>query len=669
LRFLPASPRAAISGTSDHLLLLTNGRGGMARLAGDFGAIRSKYDCVLGANLDAERPVDRHVLVKRVRAWLQTDHFSYPIDGACLTACHAGPPARWHFHVPGGNGRTVAIEVEAAMPHGSNATAIRFRRRGGSGPLPGRCRLIVRVDLEDRSFHAETSANQASDHHFSSHLHAAGDHFTFTPAADRRLSVSLSGSHFHNEAEWCHDIPHPVEGSRGQRDRGDAWSPGWFSADISDGEERLLLCNAEHEAIDPAAITAALTSHTSSDDWGARLDRAADAYVVRRDGGSSVIAGYPWFLDWGRDTLICARGLLAAGRDAEVLEILRVFGAFEDGGTLPNCIHGADASNRETSDAALWYAVVVEELAQCRGPTVYDEQVSPGGRSLGQVLHDLACGHLAGTSTGVRVDHDSGLVWSPSHFTWMDTNHPAGTPRCGYPIEIQVLWWRLLRQLANRQADPAVNAPSWADLADRVRNAIDHHYWCDERGWWADQLVADSGESAAAATVDRSLRSNCLHVPALGLDTGPRAQRCVQAAIRHLIVPGAIRSLAPLPVDVPLLVPGPDGQPLIDPHQPYQGHYQGDEDTQRKPAYHNGTAWTWPYPVFCEALLNSWAGDPRARAAARSYLLAMQDLADAGCLEQIPEIIDGDAPHTQRGCDAQAWGVTEALRVWRLVDD
>ena len=161
-----------------------------------------------------------------------------------------------------------------------------------------------------------------------------------------------------------------------------------------------------------------------------------------------------------------------------------------------------------------------------------------------------------------------------------------------------------------------------------------------------------------------ALRSNCLFAVSLGLVTGERAQRCVAAAAKYLVSPGALRSLAPLPVAVPLAIYR-DGHLLHHPGEPYWPRYEGDEDTRRKPAYHNGTAWTWTFPTFCEALVRAWDFSPAAVAAAKRYLGSADALLHAGCLGQLPEILDGDAPHTPRGCDAQAWGVTEALRVWK----
>jgi len=417
---------------------------------------------------------------------------------------------------------------------------------------------------------------------------------------------------------------------------------------------------------------------------------AAKAFVVRRGEGKTVIAGYPWFLDWGRDTLICARGLLAAGMVEEVKQIILTFARFEEKGTLPNTIQGEDARNRDTSDAPLWFGMVCGELADIgQASSLSSEAHSPGlslnssatgdmpgpfystivdrrGRTIADVLSSIAGHYRDGTPNGIRMDEESALIWSPSHFTWMDTNFPAGTPREGYPVEIQVLWIRLLRQL--QRVGARGERQTWAALADRAEASLKKYFWLEDSGHVADLLIAGRGKRAATATVDTALRSNCLLAVSLGLVTGARAQRCVDAALRYLVVPGALRSLAPLPVSPPLPIHGNGGQLLNNPTEPYQGRYEGDEDTRRKAAYHNGTAWTWTFPVFCEALARAWDYSPHAIAAAKAYLGSMERLMNDVCLGQIPEILDGDAPHQSRGCDAQAWGVTEALRVWKLLD-
>jgi predicted glycogen debranching enzyme len=397
-----------------------------------------------------------------------------------------------------------------------------------------------------------------------------------------------------------------------------------------------------------------------------RLAGAARAFVVRRDDAQTVIAGYPWFLDWGRDTLICARGLLAAGMRDTVVQLLRVFGRFEQHGTLPNTIHGEDASNRDTSDAPLWYGVVCEELADENPGLLRDLRVAPDGRTIAEVLHSIAVGYVRGTPNGIRLDPASALVWSPSHFTWMDTNHPAGTPREGYPVEIQALWIRLLRQL-ERLGLPTVAGP-WDQLARQAQASLEDLFWLKEPGYLADVLLAPPGHAAASATPEQALRSNSLLPIALGVVAGKPARHTVEAARQHLLVPGALRSLAPLPVFPPLPIHGHDGRLLNDPRYPYQGHYVGDEDTRRKPAYHNGTAWVWTLPAFCEALVRAWDFEPAAVQAARAYLGSVAALLAEGCLGHLPEILDGNAPHTQRGCDAQAWSVTETLRVWQWLE-
>ncbi len=674
IRFLAPEPSASRpKPQASDLVLLTNGRGGMARLCADFGRVNSKYDCALGANLNATVPVDRHVFVKRLRAWVNADGFLSPLDFKNLISFHAGAPAVWQFVASAGDGRTVEIELRAEMVEDENTTVFHFSRpteklaSGKQLPVAADVRLTVRVDIEDRNFHSETKRNSGADFHFASNTHALPPRasrlapqtgFAFTPASDRQLRVFADAGKFHPQPEWCENIPHPIEQTRGQTGSGDAYSPGWFDLPLAKGASATLTLTAEPEKLKTGKRKT--KSGKAANDFASQLERAAKQFVVRRDDFKTVIAGYPWFLDWGRDSLICARGLLAAGLVNEVKQILLTFAKFEKDGTLPNTIHGNDVSNRDTSDAPLWFAVVCEDLADKK---FFDKRVD-ANRTVRDVLASIAENYARGTPNGIRMDADSALICSPSHFTWMDTNYPAGTPREGYPVEIQALWIRLLRLLGKISAKP--EQKKWRDLADHATASFEKLFWVEEKGWFADVLLGGTRVIARDAVRDDALRSNYLFAVSLGLVAGERARRCVEAAEKYLVVPGALRSLAPLPVSVPLAIYR-DGHLLNHPSEPYWPRYEGDEDTRRKPAYHNGTAWIWTFPTFCEALAAAWNFSPAAVAAAKSYLGSAEKLLNEGCVGQLPEILDGDAPHAQRGCDAQAWGATEALRVWKIL--
>ena len=667
LRLLSAAPSFEAKGR-EGLLLLTNGRGAMARLQADLGAIASKYDCLLAANLHPDCPSDRHVLAKRLRAWVNADGFLTALDGESLLDVEPGPPARWRFLAHAGDGRTVELRLEAAFAEGRNALRLRLSRPGGPPPKgaalpPDRAvGITLRLDLEDRSFHGETRACPEADAFFRQATVALDDApgFRFRAAPDRALEARASSGRFHPEPEWSLGVPHPVEASRGQADRGDAWSPGWFELPLPEGGCVELLLEAEPAGAAPFEAPPLPNGGLDAEDrFGRRLQAAARDFLARRGEGLTVIAGYPWFLDWGRDTHIACRGLLAGGWHAEVRRILLTFARFERDGTLPNMLGPEDTANRESSDAPLWFGLACEEASAALGPELYEADA--GGRPLREVLASIARHHLRGTGSSVRVDPASGLVWSPAHFTWMDTNHPAGSPREGYPVELQALWIRLLRQV--EALGEACPREGWAAWAARAEASLDR-FWNEAGGFFHDHLAAGPGQSAAQAQADGALRPNQLLLASLGLVGDARARRMVAAATTHLLIPGALRSLAPLPVALPLPIRAADGRPLNDPLHPYWGRYEGDEDTRRKPTYHNGTAWVWPLGVYAEALAAAWNFEPAAVAAARALLGSADRLLEEGCRGHLPEILDGDAPHAQRGCDAQAWSATELLRVW-----
>ena len=237
----------------------------------------------------------------------------------------------------------------------------------------------------------------------------------------------------------------------------------------------------------------------------------------------------------------------------------------------------------------------------------------------------------------------------------MDTNHPPGSPRQGYPVEIQALWFAAL-DFAARVDD------KYKNMAETASRSVAHYFYRPDLKFLADCLHCNRDDAAKNARPDDALRPNQLFAVTLGAVRDMAVCRDVVQACQELLVPGAIRSLADRPVQTPLVIED-RGAALNDPYHPYFGVYAGDEDTRRKPAYHNGTAWTWVFPSFCEA----WAMvfGPDAKETALAWLMSSHRLLRQGVHGHLPEIMDGDFPHTNRGCDAQAWSVSEFFRVYK----
>ncbi len=669
------------------IVLLTNNSGAMARICVDIGNVTSKYDCVLGANLHPEYPVDRHIFIKRIRLWVNADGFLSPLNYENLVGFTPGNPVKWRFIANAGDGRAVEVCLSAWMIKEKNAVVFRLQRPahrpsiGKELPDDREVRLTVRFDIEDRNFHTETKRCEAAEYHFNSNCrifeyivnNKKYTGFEFTPAKDRQLRVLSNCGIYHPSPEWSMNIPHPVEATRGMIASGDAYSPGWFEIPLPKEQEVYLIATAETPS--PYFEESWLSPPREkplSEKLQDRLETAINAFIARRGSGKTIIAGYPWFLDWGRDTLICARGLLSAGMIDTVRQIIVTFAKFEERGTLPNAIFGENTHNRDTSDAPLWFALICEEFAkaeagekhQNRAP-IYQIKID-NSRKVVDALLSIARHYIYGTPNGIKMDEESALVFSPSHFTWMDTNYPACTPREGYPVEIQALWIRLLKHLHAIGAEPITE--KWESLIYRAVKSFNEYFWLEKEGWYCDVLSCPVGTPARDAIKDRVLRSNCLLPICLDIDNGVRARKCVESVRKYLLIPGALRSLAPLKADPPLLIRAQDGRVLNNPHYPYWGRYEGDEDTRRKPAYHNGTGWTYTFPHFCEALVKAYNFDSNAVKAALSYIHIAKLLMDEGCLGHLPELLDGDAPHTQRGCDAQAWSATEFYRVIKFLN-
>jgi len=662
------------------LMLGTNGKGGMLRARVQWGELKSRYDALLAANLDPKIPEDRWIMFTRCRAWLVYQGYSQALDASCVHSFSMNREGQgiWHFRVPMGQGEHVRIVIGLEMIPHENAVRMVWHRQPVSeanGNLPDRAavRLILRPDLEDRRFHDVTKAYTGPEERFPRSVVADDHGLRFAPDPARVLSIRISSGRFVSEPEWTYMVHREMDAERGQDPDSDLFSPGYFTASLKGGESMTLLAqingpsdknpegkNGLLEAVKKNGDPGSLSPDASEGERGfsQTLGRALDHFVVRRGSLKSIIAGYPWFLDWGRDALIVVRALIASGLLDEARAVLKQFGRFELGGTLPNMIHGDHAGNRDTSDAPLWYVVCCAELVQSEGHDAFLDEPC-GAKTIRETVFSIGRAYVHGIANGIRMDPGSGLIFSPPHFSWMDTQFPAGTPREGYPIEIQALWCSALGFLGRIDEDST--GGRWRDLAERVRSSLTDLFWMEEFGYLSDCLYAPPGHPPESFAVDDALRPNQLLAITLGAVEDKERCREVLASCGALLVPGAIRSLADRPVRRPLEI-WHQNKPLNDPHHPYWGSYTGDEDTHRKPAYHNGTAWTWPFPAFCEA----WAmvyGDS-GRETARSLLTSASILINEGCIGQVPEIVDGDYPHTQRGCDAQAWGVSELWRVW-----
>ena len=622
--------------------VLSNGAGAAAQVRVGWGEICSQYDAFLAANPNPSVPSDRLNLWARTRCWLQREGYTRELDKKCVTRFTADPAgrfARWEFAVPCGMGKETAFVFTLSLAERANAATLAVERVAAVARDVGdQVRLVFRPDIEWRSFHATTKAYSGPDSLFPKSSVPTTGGFAFSPYGET-FTMSVDGGEYHHEPQWYYNVGHPEEAARGQDGSGDLFSPGWISADLKVGETCKIVASLGESPSPASSVSSSKTppaqdSRRETKDvigFADSLRRSLELYIVRRDDLKTVIAGYPWFLDWGRDTFIFMRGMIAAGMTDDALKILQAFAAFEENGTLPNIIYGKTAGNRDTTDAQLWFVRCVQEMFESLNVSRFEGSGDKLSNSqtlkhsnLFKTCESIVDNYIKGTPNGIHMDPESGLVWSPSHFTWMDTNYPACTPRVGYPVEIQALWISALRFLGRDE------------LAAKAQASLERLFkW--EFGY-RDCLAAPHGEPAAQAMPEDTIRPNQLFLITLGV----LKDKSILRATEELLVPGGVRSLNAL-------------------HPLYRGIYAGDENTARKPAYHNGTVWAWPFPLYAEALV---AAGACTKDVALSLLAGAVENLNTGCLCHLSENADGDAPHAQKGCTAQAWSDSELLRVW-----
>jgi len=454
---------------------------------------------------------------------------------------------------------------------------------------------------------------------------------------------------------WYRDYALPVETDRGLPDREDLLHAATYGTPLAPGESLTLAFSTEADAsLDGPAARARrrardeqLVRQADLDDAPADIQHlapAADQFVVDRataddPDGKSIIAGYPWFGDWGRDTMIALPGLtLTTGRPDVAEKILRTYARHVDRGMIPNRFPDqGDTPEYNTVDATLWYVEAIRAYVDATGDTALLRDLFP-------VLQDIVEWHEQGTRYGIQVDPDDGLLRAGTpgvQLTWMDAKVDdwVVTPRIGKPVEVNALWYNALRSLeafAEKLDEPA--AP-FADRAERVSAAFSR-FWAPKCGHLKDVINGPSGDQPR-------LRPNQLF--AVSLPHSPlsseKQRAVVETCAAHLYTPHGLRSLAP---------EGPD----------YVGVYRGGRE-HRDGAYHQGTVWSWLIGPFVKAHLRVY-DDPET---ARSYLAPLRRHLEGHGVGSISEIFDGDAPFTPRGTPAQAWGVAKLLEAWAAVQD
>ncbi|HMD50069.1 MAG TPA: amylo-alpha-1,6-glucosidase, partial [Bryobacteraceae bacterium] len=436
---------------------------------------------------------------------------------------------------------------------------------------------------------------------------------------------------------------------RGLDHREDLYSPLLLRFNLADSRTAIVIASTQqHQAVDARTLKTReidrrekIVAQAPVDDVLVKaLTAAADQFVVARGDQNTVIAGYHWFTDWGRDTMIALPGLtLVTGRFEVARNILRAFARSMDRGMIPNRFPDAgETPEYNTVDATLWMFQAVWELLRYTGD--YDfvrrEMFAPLADSIGW--------HERGTRYGIRVD-DDGLLHAGEpgvQLTWMDAKIGdwVVTPRAGKPVEIQALWYNALRVMehlafAFDQPDPAAH---YRSLADRARASFEQRFWNEHDGCLYDVVHPTEG--------DRSIRPNQILAASLPhpLIEGEKARRVVDFVERELLTPYGLRTLSPRD-------PG------------YKGRCAGDM-LARDAAYHQGTVWPWLLGPFLTAYVRVHGNDSQVLARASRFLDPLREHLRQIGLGQIPEVFDGDPPHSPRGCIAQAWTVSEVLRVY-----
>ncbi|HET9426679.1 MAG TPA: amylo-alpha-1,6-glucosidase [Gemmatimonadaceae bacterium] len=662
---LPPDSGARAGVLSDTEWLVTNGLGGYASSSVSCGNTR-RYHGLLVAALP--NPYGRMVMLS------QLDEV---VTGATGTRVELGDPAVnaesttsfgldaglpvWELECDG-----VRIEKRIWMAYGQNTVFVEYRL------VEGRSATIeLQPAMHFRGY--EEAVDAARDRigyrvEDADGIQCVGsDH----PLPPLRMHVEGSALTFMPDARTKTELEFPVESARGFMERGLVWSPGIYRGELRADSPVVFVASTERRD-----VMLALSADESRlcelerrrrivraadprlhDKTGVELVLAADQFIVTPAGRlvdatraramgdeiRTVIAGYHWFTDWGRDTMISLEGLtLVTGRHREAAFILRTFAHYVKDGLIPNMF--PDGSNQglyHTADATLWFFHALERYRQTTGDEDLLVELLP-------VMHSIIAAHEEGTSFGIRMDPNDGLLCQGAEgyqLTWMDAKVDGWvvTPRRGKAVEINALWYNALCNTARwtEMVRGIGTGSHYATLGARVHESFNRRFWNSQRGFLYDVIDGDEAESELCRP--NQLFAVALENPVLARE---RWGAVLEVAREKLLTPVGLRSLAP-------------GEPG------YKERYFGDLRT-RDAAYHQGTVWGWLIGPFVDAWLRLHPGD---RVGARRMLEGFMSHLDDFGIGSVAEIFDATEPYTARGCIAQAWSVAELARCWAMTAD
>jgi predicted glycogen debranching enzyme len=652
--------------------LVTNGLGGYSSST-MAGLITRRYHGILVAALP--NPIGRMIMLNHLGERLVVGDQSTFLTAEERAGGRADPDVAavvadarldgglpvWEYRWQG-----VRIEKRILMPHHQNTVHVMYRLLEG----PPGVVLQLHPALHFRGYEANvgTSDNSPGTAKYSisvtgsMHVVTSDDHL---PPLRMQITGGASNK-FVADEKVTSEFLYPVEESRGYEFRGTLWTPGHFEIVLQNDECATLVASVENEDVmlalspDDAADCeherrrrlVASAAPQAQDETGAELVLAADQFIITPAGRiadatraaamgnevRTVIAGYHWFTDWGRDTMISLEGLtLTTGRQREAAFILRTFAHYVRDGLIPNMFpDGSNEGLYHTADATLWFFHAVEAYVRRTGDEVTLTHLLP-------TMIDIVEHHFHGTRFGIGVDPNDGLLKQGAEgyqLTWMDAKVDGWvvTPRRGKAVEINALWYNALRLLQGwiisvRSEKDAAEAKA---RADQVYESFNKRFWIPDKGYLFDVVDGEDGDSALC-------RPN--QVLAISLDhpvlDQTRWESVLAVVEERLLTPVGLRSLAP-------------GEPG------YKDRYFGDLRA-RDAAYHQGTVWGWLIGPWVDAWLKV---HPNDRAGARRYLDGcIAALGEFG-LGTIGEVFDATPPYTPRGCIAQAWSVAEVLRCW-----